>query len=236
VNPLDQRQRQITLAAAGLAAVLVLAIWIPQLGAHVRKGQVTPSLALISGLILAGLLGTSLLINKRYIVGLAALFLAFLGPWGNYALLAVPYAGLAGWLVITAGREAGRRRPGSERRPAAPRRRRPEAGAASRPGARTRQLGRGPEGAAFCAGANATRPRRHASHHQHRGVTRRPRAEVGDAPVTKATPRASKVTSTEAGPEAGSSRTPAQEVGRGRTRPGRPAHRGGSRADAREVP
>jgi hypothetical protein len=106
VNPLDQRQRRITLAAAGVAAVLVLAIWIPQLGAHVRKGQVTPSLALISGLILAGLLATSLLINKRYIVGLAALFLAFLGPWGNYALAAVPYAGLAGWLVITAGRQA----------------------------------------------------------------------------------------------------------------------------------
>ncbi|HEX4540837.1 MAG TPA: hypothetical protein VH112_11385 [Acidimicrobiales bacterium] len=106
MNPLDQRQRQITLAAAGLAAVIVLAIWIPQLGAHVRKGQVTPSLALISGLILSGLLATSLLINKRYIVGLAALFLAFLGPWGNYPLVAILYAGLAGWLVITAGREA----------------------------------------------------------------------------------------------------------------------------------
>ncbi len=106
MNPLDQRQRQITLAAAGLAAVVVLAIWIPQLGAHVRKGQVSPTLALISGIILAGLLASSLLINKRYIVGLAALFLAFIGPWGNYPLLAIPYAGLAGWLVITAGREA----------------------------------------------------------------------------------------------------------------------------------
>jgi hypothetical protein len=106
MNPLDQRQRQVTLGAAGLAAVVVLAIWVPQLGAHVRKGQVSPNLALISGLILAGLLGTSLVINKRYITGLAALFLAFLGPWGNYPLLAIPYAGLAGWLVITAGREA----------------------------------------------------------------------------------------------------------------------------------
>jgi hypothetical protein len=106
VNPLDQRQRQIALAAAGLAAVVFLAIWIPQLGAHVRKGQATPSLALISGLILAGLLASSLLINKRYIVGLAALFLAFIGPWGSYPLLAIPFAGLAGWLVITAGRQA----------------------------------------------------------------------------------------------------------------------------------
>ena len=106
MSPLDQRQRQLTLAAAALAAVAVLAIWIPQLGAHVGKGKTTPSIALASGLILAVLLGTSLLINKRYIVGLAALFLAFLGPWGNYPLLAIPYAGLAGWLVITAGRQA----------------------------------------------------------------------------------------------------------------------------------
>jgi hypothetical protein len=106
VNPLDQRQRQIALAAAGVAVVVFLAIWIPQLGSHVGKGQTTPLLALISGIILAGLLASSLLINKRYIVGLAALFLAFIGPWGKYPLLAVPYAGLAGWLVITAGRQA----------------------------------------------------------------------------------------------------------------------------------
>ena len=106
MSPLDQRQRQLTLAGAALAAVVVLAIWIPQLGAHVGKGQTTPSIALASGLILAGLLASSLLINKRYIVGLAALFVAFLGPWGNYPLVAIPFAGLAGWLVITAGRQA----------------------------------------------------------------------------------------------------------------------------------
>jgi hypothetical protein len=106
MNPLDQRQRQVTLAAAGLAAVAVLAIWIPQLGAHVAKNKTTPSLALASGLILSGLLASSLLINKRYIVGLAALFVAFLGPWGSYAILGIPYALLAGWLVITAGRQA----------------------------------------------------------------------------------------------------------------------------------
>jgi hypothetical protein len=106
MNPLDQRQRQVTLAAAALAAVVVLAIWIPQLGTHVAKNKTTPSLALASGLILAGLLATSLVINKRYIVGLAALFLAFLGPWGNYFILAILYFGLAMWLVITAGRQA----------------------------------------------------------------------------------------------------------------------------------
>jgi hypothetical protein len=106
VNPLDLRQRQATLAGSAVAALAVLAIWIPQLGAHVGKGKTTPSIALASGLILAVLLATSLLINKRYIVGLAALFLAFLGPWGNYPLLSIPFAGLAGWLVITAGRQA----------------------------------------------------------------------------------------------------------------------------------
>jgi hypothetical protein len=106
MNPLDQRQRQVTLAAAALAAVVVLAIWIPQLGAHVAKNKTTPSLALVSGLILAGLLATSLLINKRYIVGLAALFLAFLGPWGSYFIIAILYFALAMWLVITAGRQA----------------------------------------------------------------------------------------------------------------------------------
>ena len=124
MNPLDQRQRQITLAAAGLAAVVFLAIWIPQLGSHVRKGQVSQSLALISGLILAGLLLSSLLINKRYITGLAALFLAFIGPWGSYPLLAIPFAGLAGWLVITAGRqareEAAKKREAAGGAPAAP--------------------------------------------------------------------------------------------------------------------
>jgi hypothetical protein len=124
VNPLDQRQRQIALAAAGVAVVVFLAIWIPQLGSHVRKGQTTPLLALISGIILAGLLASSLLINKRYIVGLAALFLAFIGPWGSYPLLAIPYAGLAGWLVITAGRqareEAAQKREATGGAPAAP--------------------------------------------------------------------------------------------------------------------
>ena len=106
MNPLDLRQRQATLAGSAVAALAVLAIWIPQLGAHVGKGQTTSSIALASGLILAALLAASLLINKRYIVGLAALFLAFLGPWGNYPLLSIPFAGLAGWLVITAGRQA----------------------------------------------------------------------------------------------------------------------------------
>jgi hypothetical protein len=145
VNPLDQRQRQITLAAAGLAAVVVLAIWIPQLGDHVRKGQTTPLLALISGLILAGLLASSLLINKRYIVGLAALFLAFIGPWGNYPLLAIPYAGLAGWLVITAGRqardEAAKKREATGGAPATPARGRgsiPARSSDSSPGSRPR--------------------------------------------------------------------------------------------------
>jgi hypothetical protein len=106
MNPLDQRQRQATLAAAGLAAVVVLAIWIPQLGSHVTKNKTSPTLALASGLILAGLLAVSLTINKRYIVGVAALFVAFLGPWGSYPLIGIPYAILAGWLVITAGRQA----------------------------------------------------------------------------------------------------------------------------------
>jgi hypothetical protein len=44
--------------------------------------------------------------NKRYFVGFAALVVAFVGPWGSYFILAIPYAVLAGWLVITAGRQA----------------------------------------------------------------------------------------------------------------------------------
>ena len=146
MSPLDQRQRQLTLAAAALAAVVVLAIWIPQLGAQVGKGKATPSIALASGLILAVLLGTSLLINKRYIVGLAALFLAFLGPWGNYPLLAIPYAGLAGWLVITAGRQA-REEAEAKRR---------EAGDAPATPAR----GRGSSSARGSSPSGGTRPRR----------------------------------------------------------------------------
>jgi hypothetical protein len=106
VSPLDQRQRQVALAAAGLAAIIFLAIWVPELGTHVAKGKTTPSLALASGLILAGLLGASVWFNKRYFVGFAALVVAFVGPWSTYFILAIPYAALAGWLVITAGRQA----------------------------------------------------------------------------------------------------------------------------------
>ena len=43
---------------------------------------------------------------RRYFVGFGALVVAFVGPWGSYFILAIPYAGLAGWLVITAGRQA----------------------------------------------------------------------------------------------------------------------------------
>jgi hypothetical protein len=106
VSPLDQRQRQVALIAAGVAAVIFLAVWIPQLSGHVRKGTTTPSIALASGLILSGLLAASVWLNKRYFVGFAALVVAFVGPWGSYFILAIPYAGLAGWLVITAGRQA----------------------------------------------------------------------------------------------------------------------------------
>jgi hypothetical protein len=31
---------------------------------------------------------------------------SFVGPWGSYFIFAIPYALLAGWLVITAGRQA----------------------------------------------------------------------------------------------------------------------------------
>jgi hypothetical protein len=106
VSPLDQRQRQVALVAAGVAAAIFLAIWVPQLGGHVKKGTTTPSLALISGLILSGLLAASVWLNKRYFVGFGALVVAFVGPWGSYFILAIPYAVLAGWLVITAGRQA----------------------------------------------------------------------------------------------------------------------------------
>ena len=107
MSPLDTRQRQLSLVAAALAAILTLSIWLPRLGEHVGKNQAPPALALASGLILSGLLASSVLLNKRYFVGFASLVVAFLGPWGSgQFIVALPFLGLSGWLVITAGRQA----------------------------------------------------------------------------------------------------------------------------------
>jgi hypothetical protein len=104
INRIDRREQMLGFAGSAVAAVAFLAIWIPQLGSKVPKGQVPPSTSLIIGLVLAASLALATLTKRRALVGFVALFLGFASPWNKYVIFQLAYMALAAWLLVKAFR------------------------------------------------------------------------------------------------------------------------------------
>jgi hypothetical protein len=100
IDRLDERERRFSFAAAGLAAVAGIAVYVAETSnPHFRlaKNQLTPQTTLVLGLVAAGLLLVTTLIGRRALVGFMALF-TFLALGTQY-LLGVPFLVLAIWLL-----------------------------------------------------------------------------------------------------------------------------------------
>jgi hypothetical protein len=100
IDRLDERERRFSFAAAGLAAVCGIAVYIAETSnPHFRlaKGQLTPQTTLVLGLVAAGLLLVTTFIGRRALVGFMALF-TFLALGTQY-FLGVPFLALAIWLL-----------------------------------------------------------------------------------------------------------------------------------------
>ncbi len=100
IDRLDDRERRFSFAAAGLAAVFGIAVYVAETSnSHFRlaKNQLTPQTTLILGLVAAALLLATTFIGRRALVGFVALF-TFLA-FGTQYLLGVPFLALAVWLL-----------------------------------------------------------------------------------------------------------------------------------------
>ncbi len=100
IDRLDERERRFSFAAAGLAAVFGIAVYVSETSnSHFRlaKNQLTPQTTLLLGLVAAGLLVVTTLIGRRALVGFVALF-TFLA-FGTQYFLGVPFLALAVWLL-----------------------------------------------------------------------------------------------------------------------------------------
>lgn len=102
---LDPRERLAGLAGAALAAVGFAVIWVPHLSQATPKGHQAAAVYLAIGLIEAVALAGCTLLRRRYLVGFAALVIAF-GPWNTLTVLAFPFLALAGWTLFRATRLA----------------------------------------------------------------------------------------------------------------------------------
>ena len=100
IDRLDERERRLSFAAAGLAAVFGIAVYVAETSNHhfrLAKNQLTPQTTLILGLAAAALLLITTFIGRRAAVGFVALF-TFLA-FGTQYLLGVPFLALAIWLL-----------------------------------------------------------------------------------------------------------------------------------------
>jgi hypothetical protein len=100
IDRLDERERRFSFAAAGLAAVFGIAVYVAETSNHnfrLAKNQLTPQTTLLLGLGAAALLLVTTFIGRRALVGFVALF-AFLA-FGTQYLLGVPFLALAVWLL-----------------------------------------------------------------------------------------------------------------------------------------
>lgn len=104
INRIDGREQLLGFAGAAVAAVAFLAIWVPQLGARVPKGQIPPATSLTLGLVMAAALALATLTKRRALVGFVALFLGFASPWNKYVIFQLAYLALAAWLLVRAFR------------------------------------------------------------------------------------------------------------------------------------
>jgi hypothetical protein len=100
MDRLDERERRFSFAAAGLAALFGIAVYVSETSNHhfrLAKNQLTPQTILILGLGAAALLLVTTFIGRRALVGFVALF-TFLA-FGTQYLLGVPFLALAVWLL-----------------------------------------------------------------------------------------------------------------------------------------
>jgi hypothetical protein len=100
VDRLDERERRFSFAAAGLAAVFGIAVYVSETSNHhfrLAKNQLTPQTTLALGLGAAALLLITTFVGRRALVGFVALF-TFLA-FGTQYLLGVPFLALAVWLL-----------------------------------------------------------------------------------------------------------------------------------------
>ncbi len=100
IDKLDERERLFSFAAAGLAAVAGIGVYVAETSnSHFRlaKGQLTPQTTLILGLGAAALLVIATFVGRRALVGFVALF-TFLA-FSSQFLLGIPFLALAIWLL-----------------------------------------------------------------------------------------------------------------------------------------
>jgi hypothetical protein len=100
MDRLDDRERRFSFAAAALAAVFGIAVYVAETSdTHFRlaKNQLTPQTTLVLGLGAAALLLVATFVGRRALVGFVALF-TFLA-FGTQYFLGVPFLALAIWLL-----------------------------------------------------------------------------------------------------------------------------------------
>ena len=100
MDKIDERERRFSFAAAGLAAVFGIAVYVAETSnPHFRlaKNQLTPQTTLVLGLGAAALLLITTFIGRRALIGFVALF-TFLA-FGTQYFLGVPFLALAIWLL-----------------------------------------------------------------------------------------------------------------------------------------
>lgn len=98
--PLDDRERWMGFAAAAATVVAFAVIWVPHLGAAHPKGQPSPLENVGIGVAMAILLAWSAALRKRWLLGLAALWVGFIGPWNHYYVAGYAWVAFGGWLLI----------------------------------------------------------------------------------------------------------------------------------------
>lgn len=101
IDRLDEREKRFSFAAAGMAALFGVAIYLTETRSRnfrLAKGQLTPQTTLIVGLIAAVLLTAATIVGRRAPVGFVALFTgAAFG--GTFLFLGLPFFALAVWVL-----------------------------------------------------------------------------------------------------------------------------------------
>jgi hypothetical protein len=100
---MDNRERLYGFVAATALAIAFAVIWIPHLhqASVVLKGRHTsPVESLGFGLAMAAILAWATVVRRRWLVGLVAVYIGFVGPWNVYIVLGYAWVAFGGWLVI----------------------------------------------------------------------------------------------------------------------------------------
>lgn len=100
IDRLDQRERRLSFAASGVAAIFGVVVFLIERSPHFHrvKGQLSPETILVVGLVGGALLLGATLLGRRAPVGFLALFIGLL--FSNSTLfLALPFLVLALWIL-----------------------------------------------------------------------------------------------------------------------------------------